>query len=116
MRPAQDRASDAERHRLHTHADHSALYTSRDMIVPTLCVVTPLRTLRVRPWSDAVRHGCMRARSMGTISVLEIMIVPTFRVVTPLRTLRVRSGRRSSHPEFPHQRFQMRAQAGEFYA
>ncbi len=86
------------------------------MIVPTLRVVTPLRTLRVRPWSDTVRHGCMRARSMGTISVLEIMIVPTLRVVMPLRTLRVRSGSRSLHSEFPHQRFQVRAQAGEFYA
>ena len=55
-------------------------------------------------------------RSMGTISVLKAVIVPTLRVVTPLRTLRVRSGRRSPHSEFPHQRFQVRAQAGEFYA
>ncbi len=34
------------------------------LIVPMLCVVTPLRTLRVRP-CDAERHGMHAHRSDG---------------------------------------------------
>jgi len=67
------------------------------LIVPTLCVVTPLRTLRVL--GDAERHGMHfhaergeRSANPGlarSLLAFPGMIVPTLRVVTPLRTLRV---------------------------
>ncbi len=51
------------------------------MIVPTLCVVTPLRTLRVRPCGDAERRQTLVSTPRATLRFFEEVILPARRLV-----------------------------------
>ncbi len=68
---------DAERHGMHAHAEHCL----RSLIVPTLCVVTPLRTLRVRPCGDAERRQTLVSTPRATLRFFEEVILPARRLV-----------------------------------